>query len=124
MIRRFSATESLLEADGTPRTVRYAGTDYLVRMDGTWKVRTMTVACLTDAPPPDDLYTYEAPRVAAWDHPALGSDLPARVRPQSVMIMPGHDVVRLRRAFAYAPSSFDFAQDEHRSQAQHLPDSC
>jgi len=79
------------------------GSDYLVRIDGTWKVRAATVVCLADAPPPDDLYTYEAPRIAAWEHPALGSDVPACVR---------------------APSSFDFAQDEHSSQAQHLPDSC
>ena len=48
MIRRFSATESLLEADGTPRTVRYAGTDYLVRVDGAWKVRATTVAFLPE----------------------------------------------------------------------------
>ena len=94
MIRRFSATESLLEADGTPRTVRYAGTDYLVRMDGTWKVRTMTVACLTDAPPPDDLYTYEAPRVPRWERPALCSAVLAPVRVQSGMVMHSHGLVR------------------------------
>jgi hypothetical protein len=38
------------------------------------------LVCLADTPPPDDLYTYEATRVAAWDHPALGSDVPVCVR--------------------------------------------
>tara|TARA_B100000614_G_scaffold97869_2_gene88263 strand:- start:4138 stop:4368 length:231 start_codon:yes stop_codon:yes gene_type:complete len=47
-VARFNATESLLEADGSPRTVRYAGTDYLVRVDGTWKVRATTVAFLPE----------------------------------------------------------------------------
>ncbi|WP_273184511.1 DUF4440 domain-containing protein [Hyphomonas adhaerens] len=47
-LARFNATESLLEADGSPRTVRYAGTDYLVRVDGTWKVRATTVAFLPE----------------------------------------------------------------------------
>ncbi|WP_375210514.1 nuclear transport factor 2 family protein [Hyphomonas jannaschiana] len=47
-LARFNATESLMEADGSPRTVRYAGTDYLVRVEGTWKVRATTVAFLPD----------------------------------------------------------------------------
>lgn len=47
-LARFNATESLIEADGTPRTVRYASTDYLVRVDGAWKVRATTVAFLPE----------------------------------------------------------------------------
>jgi ketosteroid isomerase-like protein len=47
-LARFNATESLMEADGSPRTVRYAGTDYLVRVDGVWKVRATTVAFLPE----------------------------------------------------------------------------
>jgi ketosteroid isomerase-like protein len=47
-LARFNATESLMEADGSPRTVRYAGTDYLVRVDGAWKVRATTVAFLPE----------------------------------------------------------------------------
>jgi ketosteroid isomerase-like protein len=47
-LARFNATEALMEADGTPRTVRYAGTDYLVRVDGAWKVRATTVAFLPE----------------------------------------------------------------------------
>ena len=101
------------------------GREALMAVDCFGNIR---LVCLADAPPPDDLYTYEAPHIPRWEHPALGSDVPVSVcgcvRGKSGMIMPGHDVVRLRRAFAYAPSSFDFAQDEHRSQAQHLPDSC
>jgi hypothetical protein len=54
-----------------------------------WHMRTgrealMAVDCfgnirivhLADEPKPDDLYTYEAPLVPRWEHPALGSDLP------------------------------------------------
>jgi hypothetical protein len=61
-----------------------------------WHMRTgrdapMAVDCfgnieltyVADAPPPDDLYTYEAPRLAAWEHPALRSDVPACVGTQS-----------------------------------------
>ena len=66
---------------------------------------------ISDPPPPDDLYTYDAPRMAAWDDPALGSDVPAclharlgaglvtdaRVRHDPVksgMVMLSHDIVR------------------------------
>ncbi|KJS27375.1 MAG: hypothetical protein VR75_03535 [Hyphomonadaceae bacterium BRH_c29] len=31
---------------------------------------------LSDAPAPDDLYTYEAPPMPRWESPALASDLP------------------------------------------------
>ena len=48
---------------------------------------------VADAPPLDDLYTYEAPRLAAWEHPACRSDVPACVHGKSGMIMLRHDVV-------------------------------
>jgi hypothetical protein len=67
------------------------GREALFAVDCFGNVRLTYVA---DAPPPDDLYTYEAPREAAWEHPALGSDVPLCVRTQSGVIMPGHDVVR------------------------------
>ncbi len=46
---RFNAVETLEEPDGAPRVVRYASTDFLVRVDGEWKVRATTVS-LMDAP--------------------------------------------------------------------------
>jgi len=49
------------------------GRDELFAVDHFGNVRFAYVA---DAPPPDTLYTYEAPRVAAWEHPALGSVCP------------------------------------------------
>jgi len=48
-LARFNAVETLREPDGAPRVVRYAGTDFLVRVDGEWKVRASTVTFL-DAP--------------------------------------------------------------------------
>ncbi|WP_321491235.1 hypothetical protein [uncultured Hyphomonas sp.] len=69
------------------------GREALFAVDCFGNVRLTYVA---DAPPPDDLYTYEAPRVAAWDHPALGSDMPvsvfAGVRVQSAIVH--HDPVK------------------------------
>ncbi len=47
---------------------------------------------ISDPPPPDDLYTYEAPRMAAWDDPALGSDVPVCVRAVSAQVR--HDPVK------------------------------
>ena len=41
---RFNAIEELRNPDGSPRTVYYAGTDYLIKVDGQWKVRATTVA--------------------------------------------------------------------------------
>nr|WP_321440074.1 hypothetical protein [uncultured Hyphomonas sp.] len=67
------------------------GREALMAVDCFGNIR---LVCLADAPPPDDLYTYEAPRVPRWDHPALASDVPVCVRGKSGMIMPGHDVVR------------------------------
>ncbi len=77
------------------------GREALFAVDCFGNVRLTYVA---DAPPPDDLYTYEAPRVAAWEHPALGSDVPVGVRmsepevrygpAKSVIVMPSHDIVR------------------------------
>ncbi len=59
---------------------------------------------ISDAPPPDDLYTYEAPRVPRWERPAVCSAVLAPVRVWSVivghdparsgLVMPGHDLVR------------------------------
>ncbi len=48
-LARFNAVETLREPDGAPRVVRYASTDFLVRVDGAWKIRATTVA-FTDAP--------------------------------------------------------------------------
>lgn len=48
-LARYNAVETLREADGTTRVVRYAGTAFLVRVDGDWKIRATTVA-FTDAP--------------------------------------------------------------------------
>ncbi|WP_162177090.1 hypothetical protein, partial [Hyphomonas jannaschiana] len=77
------------------------GREALMAVDCFGNIR---LVCLADAPPPDDLYTYEAPRIAAWEHPALGSDVPACVRGKSrevrhdpgksAIVMPGHGVVR------------------------------
>jgi hypothetical protein len=59
---------------------------------------------VADVPPLDDLYTYEVPRLAAWEHPALRSDVPACVGVQSDevhndpdksgIVMSGHAIVR------------------------------
>jgi hypothetical protein len=68
------------------------GRDALMAVDCFGNIR---LVCLADAPPPDDLYTYEAPRVAAWNHPALGSDVPVCVRAglaKSVIVR--HDPVK------------------------------
>ncbi|MEZ5999639.1 hypothetical protein [Hyphomonas sp.] len=77
------------------------GRDVLFAVDRFGNLRFAFVA---DAPPPDTLYTYEAPRMAAWDHPALGSDVPVCVRAsdapvrhdpdKSGMVMHSHDIVR------------------------------
>jgi hypothetical protein len=53
------------------------GREALFAVDCFGNVRLTYVA---DVPPPNDLYTYEAPRVAAWEHPSLGSDVPPLVR--------------------------------------------
>ena len=45
-VARFNALEELQNPDGSPRTVNYASTDYLVKVDGEWKIRTTTVAHL------------------------------------------------------------------------------
>ncbi len=47
---RFNAVEELRNPDGSPRTVYYAGTDYLIKVDGQWKIRATTVAFT----PPDE----------------------------------------------------------------------
>lgn len=49
------------------------GREALMAVDCLGNIR---LVCLADAPLPDDLYTYEAPRTPRWEHPALGSDVP------------------------------------------------
>ncbi len=61
------------------------GRDALMAVDCFGNIRLVFVA---DAPPPGDLYTYEAPRVAAWERPALGSDVPVCVRASSAQVRP------------------------------------
>jgi hypothetical protein len=87
------------------RWYQRTGREALFAVDCFGNVRLTYVA---DAPPPDDLYTYEAPRVAAWEHPALGSDVPVSVRgcvcakfaivrhdpDKSGMVIHSHDIVR------------------------------
>ena len=80
------------------------GREALMAVDCFGNIR---LVCLADVPPPDDLYTYEAPRVAAWNHPALGSDVPVCVRDglskpvivhhdpaKSGLVICSHDIVR------------------------------
>ena len=45
---RFNAVETLTQPDGSPRVVKYASTDYLVRENDQWKIRTTTIAHLPD----------------------------------------------------------------------------
>ncbi len=45
-VARFNAIEKLQNPDGSLRTVNYASTDYLVKVDGEWKIRATTVAHL------------------------------------------------------------------------------
>ena len=47
-VARFNAIEKLQNPDGSPRTVNYASTDFLVKVDGEWKIRTTTVAHLPE----------------------------------------------------------------------------
>ena len=44
------------------------GREALMAVDCFGNIRLVRMA---DAPPADDLYTYEAPRVPRWEHPAL-----------------------------------------------------
>ena len=71
------------------------GRDALMAIDCFGNIELTYVA---DAPPPDTLYTYKASRLAAWEHPALRSDVPACVGAQSGMIMGCACVVRPGRA--------------------------
>lgn len=41
---RFNATETIREADGSIRVVKYGGTDLLVQEDGEWRIRATTVS--------------------------------------------------------------------------------
>nr|WP_321360471.1 hypothetical protein [uncultured Hyphomonas sp.] len=75
------------------------GRDALMAVDHFGNIRLVFVA---DAPPPDDLYTYETPRIPRWERPALGSDVPVCVSETQVrhdpvksgLVMPGHGIVR------------------------------
>jgi hypothetical protein len=51
-LARFNAVETLQEPDGTPRIVHYASTDFLIRVDGEWKIRATTIS-YTDEPDGD-----------------------------------------------------------------------
>ena len=59
------------------------GRDALMAVDCFGNIR---LVCLADAPPPDDLYTYEAPRIPRWERPALCSVVLAPVRVQSGIV--------------------------------------
>jgi hypothetical protein len=52
------------------------GRDALMAVDRFGNIRLVR---LSDAPAPDDLYTYESPPVPRWESPALSSDLPVSV---------------------------------------------
>ena len=54
------------------------GRDALISVDRFGNIHFLV---LGDAPAPDDLYSYEAPKVPRWERPALGSDLPQSVSP-------------------------------------------
>ena len=49
------------------------GRDALIAVDRFGNIRFVRMA---DPPPPDDLYSYDAPHVPRWERPALASDLP------------------------------------------------
>ena len=77
------------------------GRDALMAVDCFGNIRFVFV---TDAPPPDTLYTYEAPRIPRWERPALCSAVLDAVRVwlvevrhdpvKSGMVMHRHDMVR------------------------------
>jgi hypothetical protein len=56
------------------------GKDALLAVDCFGNIR---IVRLADEPKPDDLYTYEAPLMPRWEHPVLGSDLPASAPAQT-----------------------------------------
>jgi len=78
------------------------GRDALMAVDRFGNIRFVR---MSDPPPPDDLYTYEAPRVPRWERPALCSDALDAVRVQSGivrtdplksgMVMASHAIVRI-----------------------------
>jgi hypothetical protein len=78
------------------------GRDALMAVDRFGNIRFVR---MSDPPPPDDLYTYEAPRIPRWERPALGSDVVDAVRVQSGivrhdplksgLVMLSHDIVRI-----------------------------
>ncbi|WP_375210570.1 hypothetical protein [Hyphomonas jannaschiana] len=78
------------------------GREALMAVDCFGNIR---LVCLADAPPPDDLYTYEAPRIPRWERSALCSDVPVCVRASSAqvrydpvksgIVIYSHDIVRI-----------------------------
>ena len=76
-----------------------SGREALCRVDQYGNIR---IVLISDPPPPDDLHVYEAPRIAAWAHPACCSDVPAFLRAESAevrhspdksgMVTHGHDM--------------------------------
>jgi hypothetical protein len=60
------------------------GRDALLRLDRFGNIRFVYIQ---DAPQPDDLYSYEAPKVTSWDRLAPGFGLPDE--PDSLSGMPG-----------------------------------
>ena len=77
------------------------GRDALMAVDRFGNIRFVR---MSDPPPPDDLYTYEAPRVPRWERPAVCSDVLDAVRVmsgivrhdplKSGMVMHSHAIVR------------------------------
>ena len=76
------------------------GREALMAVDCFGNIRLVFVA---EAPPPDDLYTYETPRIPRWEHRACCSDVPVCVSETQVrhdpvksgMVMHDHVVVRI-----------------------------
>lgn len=64
------------------------GREALMAVDCFGNIR---LACLADAPLPDDLYTYEAPRIPRWERPVLGSDVPVWECAQSIIVRHDRD---------------------------------
>ncbi len=65
------------------------GRDALMAVDCFGNIRLVYVA---DAPPPDTLYTYEAPRIPRWERPAVCGAVLAAVRASSGEVR--HDPVK------------------------------
>ena len=81
------------------------GRDALMAVDRFGNIRFVR---MSDPPPPDDLYTYEAPRVPRWERPAVCSDVLDAVRvlsgivrhdpSKSGIVIYSHAIVRIDHA--------------------------